>query len=151
MEVLLNKLGDMLLGLECPPGKVLATTEDKARRYSELLATSIGPQNHPQNTLNQIALPGDGPPQTFGLIVKAADSNISSHEANILIKEAVDPKALKLEVCKPINLANNAVLLECKSKPDREILEKEFSKLGSHRRTPEKEAPNPTTNVHVCA
>ena len=73
--------------------------------------------------------PGDGPPQTVGLIVKAADPNTSSYEAKRLIKEAVDPKALKLEVSKLENLANNAVLVECKSKSDLEFLEKELSKL----------------------
>lgn len=132
MECLLNKLGGMFLGLECTLEKVLTTAEkEKARRYSELLATSTGPQTHSQSTLNQIAQPGDGPPQTVGLIIKAADPNTSSHEAKRLIREAVDPKALKLGVTKLKNLANNTVLVECKSKSDREILERELSKQST--------------------
>jgi hypothetical protein len=102
IEGLLNKLGGMFLGLDCTLEKVLTTAEDKARRYSELLATSIKPQNHSQNTLNQIAHHGEGPPQTVRLIVKAADPNTSSQEAKRLIKEAVDPKALKLGLIEAI-------------------------------------------------
>jgi hypothetical protein len=65
------------------------------------------------------------------LIVRAADPNITSHEAKRLIKEAEDPKALKLGVKKVKNLANNALLVECKSKDDSEILEKELTKLST--------------------
>jgi hypothetical protein len=38
----------------------------------------------------------------------------------------VDPKASKLGVSKIKNLANNALLVECKSKADRDTLEKEL-------------------------
>jgi len=41
----------------------------------------------------------------------------------------VDPEALKLGVSKPKNLANNALLVQCKNKTDSDILEKELSKL----------------------
>jgi hypothetical protein len=68
------------------------------------------------------------PPQTVGLIVKAVDPNTSSHEGNGLIKEAADPKALQLGLSKLKDLANNSLLLECKSKTDSDILEKELGK-----------------------
>jgi len=68
------------LGLECTLEKVLTTAgKKKARRYSELLVTSIGTPNHLQNTLHPTVQPGNGPPQTVGLTVKAADPNTSSH------------------------------------------------------------------------
>jgi len=47
------------------------------------------------------------------------------------MKEAVDPKALKLGVSKFKNLANNALLVECKSKTDHDILEVELGKLSA--------------------
>jgi hypothetical protein len=43
----------------------------------------------------------------------------------------VDPKALQLGVNKLKNLANNALLVECKSKADRDILENELGKLST--------------------
>ena len=89
----------------------------------------MGTQNGSLNSPHQIAQPGDGPPQTVGLIVKAVDPNTSSHEAKQIIKVAVDPKALKLGVNKLKSLANNAVLVECKSNADREILENELHKI----------------------
>jgi len=47
------------------------------------------------------------------------------------------------------SLANNAGLVECKSKTDRDILEKELSKLPSQRRAPQKKTPD--LIVHVRA
>jgi len=130
MDCLLNKHGGMLLGLESTLEKVLTTAEkERAHRYSELLATSIGTQNGSLNSPHQIAQPGGGPPQTVGLIVKAVDPNTSSHEAKQIIKVAVEPKALKLGVNKFKSLANHAVLVECKSKADRVILENELNKI----------------------
>ena len=41
----------------------------------------------------------------------------------------MDPKTLKLGVNKLKNLANNALLVQCKNKTDSDILEKELSKL----------------------
>jgi hypothetical protein len=73
--------------------------------------------------------PSDGPTPTVGLNVKAADPNTYSHDAKRLIKEAVGPKALKMGVNKLENLANNAVLVECKSKTDSDIPAMELSKL----------------------
>jgi len=75
--------------------------------------------------------PSAQPPQTVGLIVKAVDPNTSSHEANGLIKETADPKALQLGVRKLKDLANNSLLVECKSKTDRYILEKELGKYST--------------------
>jgi hypothetical protein len=43
----------------------------------------------------------------------------------------VDPKALQLGVSKLKNLANNALLVECKSKTDHDILEKKLGKLST--------------------
>jgi hypothetical protein len=130
MDSLLNKLGGMFLGPERSLEKALTTAEkEKAQRYSELLATSPNTQAYSQNKLHPAVWTRDGPNPTVGLTLKVADSNTSSHEAKRLIKEAVDPKALKLGVSKLKNLANNAVLVECKSKTDRDILEKELSKL----------------------
>jgi len=129
MDCLLNKPGGMFLGLESTLEKVLTTAEkERARRYSELLARSMGTQNGSLNSPHQIAQPGDRPPQTVGLIVKAVDPNTSSNKAKQIIK-VVDPKALKLGVNKLKSLANNAVLVECKSKADREILENELNKI----------------------
>jgi hypothetical protein len=82
-----------------------------------------------QNKFHSAVQPSDGPPPTVGRIVKAADPNTSSHEAKRLIKETVNPKALKLGINKLKNSANNALLVECRSKTDRDILEKELSKL----------------------
>jgi hypothetical protein len=48
-----------------------------------------------------------------------------------IIKETVDPKALKLGVSKLKNLANNAVFVECNNTADRDILEKELGKIRS--------------------
>ena len=130
IDSLLNKLGGMFLGLECTLEKALTTVEkERTRRYSGLLVTSPSTQAYSQNKLHPVVQPSDGPPPTVGLIVKAADPNTSSHEAKRLTKEAVDPKALKLGVSKLKNLANDAVLVECKSKTDRNILEKEPGKL----------------------
>ena len=96
MDSLLNKLGGMFLGLECMLEKALTTAEKgRARKYSEILATSPSTQAYSLNKLHPVVQPSDGPPPTVGLIVKAADPNTSSHEAKRLIKEAVDPKALK--------------------------------------------------------
>jgi hypothetical protein len=76
--------------------KALTIAEkEKARRYSELLATSPSTQAYSQNKLHSAVRLGNGPTPTGGLIVKVADSNTSSHEAKRLIKEAVGPKALK--------------------------------------------------------
>jgi len=129
MDCLLNKLGGMFLGLESSLEKALTTAEERARSYSETLAPSTGTQNQKLNAPHPTAQPSNAPPQPVGLIVRAADPNTTSHEAKRLIKEAVDPKALKLGVNKLKSLANNAVWVECKSKTDSEILEKELSKL----------------------
>jgi hypothetical protein len=130
-ECLLNEVGGMFLGLESTLAKALSTAEEKASLYSEQLATSMGPKSHSQRTPNPRAQPSDGHAQTAELIVRAADPNTTSHEAKRLIKEGVDPKALKLGVNKlKKKLANNAVLVECKSKDDNEILEKELTNLS---------------------
>jgi hypothetical protein len=130
MECLLNQVGGMFLGLESTLGKFL-TAEEKASRYSEQLAASMGPKSHSIRSPSSRAQPSDGPPQTVGIIVRAADPNTTSHEAKRLIKEAIDPKALKLGVNRVKHLANNAVLVECKSKDDSETLEKELTKLST--------------------
>ena len=129
MDSLLNKLGGMFLSLECMLKKALTTGKERPCRYRELLATSPSTQAYLQNKLHPVVQPNDCPPPTGGLIVKVADPNTSSHKAKRLIKEAVDPKALKLWVSKLKNLANNRVLVECKSKTGQDILEKELSKL----------------------
>jgi hypothetical protein len=79
-------LSDVLKGMKV---KLMPST-------AELLATSPSTQACSQNKLHPAVRPSDGPTPTVGLIVKAAESNTSSHEAKRLIKEAVDPKALKL-------------------------------------------------------
>jgi hypothetical protein len=101
MDSLLNKLEGVFCDLECTLGKALRTAEkEKARRYSELLATSSNTQKYSLNKPHPVAQPSDSPPSTAGLIVTAADPNTSSHKAKRLIKEAIDPKALKLGVSK---------------------------------------------------
>jgi len=97
--------------------------------YSEILATSPSTQANLKVQFHSAAQPSDRPPQTVGLIVKAVDSKTTSHERKRLVKEAVDPKALKLEVIEFKNVANNTLLVQCKSKTDSDILEKELSKL----------------------
>ena len=62
----------------------------------------------------------------------------------------MDPKALKLGVSELKNLANNTLLVECKSKTDRDIREMELGKLSAVTvEHPQKKAPD--TTAHVCA
>jgi hypothetical protein len=90
--------------------------------------TSPSTQTILKRNPHPVAQPGDCQPQAFGIIVKATDPNTSSQETKRLIKEAVDPKALKLVVSKLRNLAKNAVFVESNSITDRDILEKELGK-----------------------
>jgi hypothetical protein len=130
MDSLLNRLRGMFFGLECTLKKAITTAEkEKARTYSEILVTSPSTQANRQRNPYPVVQPGGQQPQPVGIIVKATDPNTYSQVAKTLIKEAVDPKALKLGVSKLKNLANNAVFVECKNKADRDILEKELSKL----------------------
>jgi len=131
MGSLLNRLTGMFLGLECTLKKALTAEKGRALTYSELLTTSPSTQSNSQKKYHPAEQPYDRPPQTVGLIVKAADRNTLSHEAKRLIKEAVDPKELKLGVSKLQNLANNALFVECTSKTDRDILEMELGKLSA--------------------
>ena len=78
-----------------------------------------------------MALPSDRQPSTFGLVVIAADEKTSSHEIKRIIKQTVDPKTLQLGVCKIKNLANELVFVECRSETDRDILEKELTKMSA--------------------
>jgi hypothetical protein len=97
MDILLNTLKGMSMGLECTMKKALATAEkERACTYNELRATSPSTQVKSQKILHPVVQPSDGPPPTVGLIVKMADPNTSSHKVKRLIKEVVDPKALKL-------------------------------------------------------
>jgi hypothetical protein len=52
MDSLLNKIGGMFLGLARTLEKVLTTADKKARRYSDLLATSPSTQAYSQNKLH---------------------------------------------------------------------------------------------------
>jgi hypothetical protein len=63
--------------------------------------------------------------------VKAVDEKTSSQEIKRIVKETVDPKALKLGVSKIKNLANEAVFVECRTETDRDILEKELNKISA--------------------
>ena len=47
-----------------------------------------------------------------------------------LIRETVDPKALKLGVSKMKNLASNCLLVECQNKKDSETLANELKKVN---------------------
>jgi len=138
----------MFLGLECTLEKALNTAEEMVRRYSELLATSIGTQNHSQNTPPNSAAWRRSTPNSWAnsqcgwpkyILPRGQKTN----------KRGRWPKSIKTGVSKLKNLWNNAVLVECKSNCDREILEKELSKLYSHRTTPKNEAPDPIT--YACA
>jgi hypothetical protein len=76
MDSLLNKLGGKILGLECMLEKALTTAEKRrARKYSEILATSPSTQTYSPNKLPSVVQPSDGLPPKVGLIVKAADPN----------------------------------------------------------------------------
>jgi hypothetical protein len=131
MDSLLNRIRGMFLGVECTLKKALTTAEkEKERTYSEILATS-STQANLQKQVPSAAQPSDRPPQIVGLIVRGADTKTSSNETKRLITEAVDPRALKLGVSKFKNLANNALLVHCKSKTDRDVLEKELRKLST--------------------
>jgi hypothetical protein len=101
MDSLLNRFTGMFLGLERTLKKALTTAEkERALTYSVLLATSPSTQSNSQKKFHPAVQPSDRPPRTVGLNVKVADRNTLSSEAKRLIKEAVDPKALKLGVSK---------------------------------------------------
>jgi hypothetical protein len=130
VDSMLNRLRGMFLGLECTLKKAITTAEkERTRTYSEILVTSLGTQANGQKQPHPVAQPRDRQTPTFGIVVKATDPNTSSQVTKTLIKEAVDPKALKLGVSKLKNLANNAVFVECNNTTDRDILEKELAKL----------------------
>jgi hypothetical protein len=130
VDNMLNRLRGMFLGLECTLKKAITTTEkERTRTYSEILVTSLSTQAKGQRQPHPVAQPSDRQPPTFGIVVKATDTNTSSQVTKTLIKEAVDPKALKLGVSKLKNLANNAVFVECNNTTDRDILEKVLGKL----------------------
>jgi hypothetical protein len=132
MGGLLNRLRGMFLELECTLKKVLATTEkERSRLYSEQLATSPGIMVNQHKEPHTVAQHSEDPPTTFGQIIKAAAPNTSSYETKRLIEETVDSKALQLGVTKFKNLAIDALFVECKSKTDRNTLEKELSRLST--------------------
>ena len=132
MDAMLSRLSGMFQGLESTLKKALIAAEkDKARLYSEQLAASPGTRANHTTTVHAVAQPCEIKPLTFGLVVKAADEKTSSHETKRIIKEAVDPKALQLGVCKIKHLANEAVFVECRSETDRDILEKELTKMSA--------------------
>ena len=112
--------------------KALTTAKkERACTYSELLATSPSNQANPQEKLHLSLRPSDSPPQSVGLIVKAADPNTLSCKAKKLVKEVVDPKALKLGVSKLKNLANNALFFGMQEQDWPDILGNELSKLST--------------------
>ena len=132
MDTMLSKLSGMFQGLESTLKKALIAAEkDKARLSSEQLVASPGPRANQTKGVHTVAQPNKVQPSTFGLVVKAADMKTSSHETKRIIKEAVDPKALKLGVCKLKNLANEAVFVECRTETDRDTLENELIKMSA--------------------
>ena len=132
IDSLLNKLSGMFLGLESTLKKAITTAEkERARSYSEILATSPSTMTNLQRHSHPVAKPGDRQHQAVGIIVKGTNPNTSSQVTKRIIKETVDPKALKLGVSKLKNLANNAVFVECNNTADRDILEKELGKIRS--------------------
>jgi len=132
MDATLSRLSGMFQGLESTLQKALIAAEKgKARLYSEQLAASPNTRANQTNRAHTVALPSDGQPSTFGLVVKAADVKTSSHETKRIIKETVDPKTLQLGVCKIKNLANEAVFVKCRTETDRDILEKELTKMSA--------------------
>jgi hypothetical protein len=131
MDSMLNRLNGMFMGLESTLEKALKANEDRARLFNEQLAAPRGNiTNWPKEDRAVVQL-SDVPPPTHGLIVKAADLKTSSQETKRLIKEAIDSKALQLGVSKIKNLLNDALFVECKPETDRDILEKELSKLST--------------------
>jgi len=92
--------------------------------YIEQLATSHGPTANQSKRVQTVAHSSDTNTPTFGLVVKATDEKSSCHETKRIIKETVYPKALKLGVSKIKNLANEAVLVECRTETERDIPEK---------------------------
>jgi len=134
MDAMLSRLSGMFQGLDSTLKKALIAAEkDEARLYSEQLAASPGTRANQTKGVHTVALPSDGQPSTFGLVVKAVDEKTSSHETKRIIKETVDPKTLQLGVCKIKNLANEVVFVECRTETDRDILEKELTKMSAKR------------------
>ena len=98
---MLNRLSGMFQGLESMLKKTLKTAEkSKSSLYSEQLAASHGPTANQSKRVQTVAHSSDTNTPTFGLVVKATDEKSSSHETKRIIKETVDPKALKLGVSK---------------------------------------------------
>lgn len=130
---LMNRISGMFLGLEATLNKVISTTERRTSRlYSEQLAPSLGAPRDFQPPVLQTSLPPSGVrTETACLIVKPADSNMSSDHVKALVRETVDPKALKLGINKMKNLSNNALLVECNNTTDRELLEIELNKIAA--------------------
>lgn len=132
IDAMLNRLSGMLQGLESMLEKTLKTAgKDKTRLCSEQLAASHGPMVNQSKRAQTVAHSSDTNPPTFGLVVKAADEKTSSHETKRIIKETVDPKALKLGVSKIKNIANDAVFVECRTEKGSDILEKELNKISA--------------------
>jgi hypothetical protein len=131
IDTMLNRISGMFQGLENMLKKTLTIEKDKTRLYSEQLAAFDDPTANQLKRAQTVAHPSDTKPPTFGLVVKAADEKPSSHETKRIIKETVDPKALKLGVSKIKNVANKAVFVECRTEADRDILEKELVKISA--------------------
>ena len=130
---LLNKLGGMFLGLENTLKKALTSVEkDTPRSYSELLAASVRDSGNYQTPVHHPLLPpSGGQPKTASLIIKPNEPTMNPDNIKQLIRESVDPKALKVGVNKMKKLSNNTLLVECNNSTDRDTLEKELSKLNS--------------------
>ncbi|XP_069688287.1 uncharacterized protein [Periplaneta americana] len=124
---LLNRLSGMFLGLENTLKKALTTVEATPRFYSEQLAASTSATANYQTPAHPLLLPSGGQPNTASLIVKPTDPTMNPDNMKQLIRETVDPKALKVGVNKMKKLSNNTLFVECNNSTDRDTLEKELT------------------------
>ena len=123
----------MFEGLEKSLTKALVAVERvNPRSYSQQLATSLNYRRNLPPPSQQPPPPGGdrGNPVAVKLIVKPTDPNtFSASDVRKLMKEKIDPKTLHVGINRMKELANNTLLVECESKSDREVLQKELSKV----------------------
>nr|AKU04649.1 gag-like protein [Blattella germanica] len=127
---LLNKLSGMFLGLECTLKKAITSgATGTPRLYSEQLVASVDAGGTRKTHTYPPLTPSGDQPETAGIIITPTDPNMKQDSIKQIIRETIDPKSLKVGVSKMKKLSNNSLFVECNSNTDREILEKELSKL----------------------
>ena len=132
LNISMNKISGMFLSLELSLHKAITTAErGNPRLYSELVAPSPGNQNNFQPTPWPRLPPGGRQYEAASLIIKPAEANTPPEQVKKLLRETVDPRALKIGINKMKNISNNALLVECSNSGDRDELQKELNKLDN--------------------